>query len=297
DGLAQASAQIGDIVNQIEAIAKQTNLLALNATIEAARAGEAGKGFAVVASEVKSLANQTAKATVDIRTRIESLRGEMASIVSSMQEGAHAVEKGQEVIVATGEGMRQISHEVQNVTAKIGEISSILSQQTEAVSEVSQGIGIIAEMAARNVRGIGQVLDVMARSDQFIAASVTELMALELTDKTVLVAKSDHMIWRKRLAEMLAGRATLKPNELADHHQCRLGKWYDEQTDPALCAHAAFRDLARPHAEVHGHGIEAARRYQKGDLDGALAEVKLAANASEEVMRGLDNLYRRGRRH
>ncbi|HYD97916.1 MAG TPA: cache domain-containing protein, partial [Alphaproteobacteria bacterium] len=61
--LAQAVGRIGEVVDLINSIASQTNLLALNATIEAARAGEAGKGFAVVASEVKSLANQTAKAT------------------------------------------------------------------------------------------------------------------------------------------------------------------------------------------------------------------------------------------
>ena len=61
--LAGGAQKIGDVVGLINSIAGQTNLLALNATIEAARAGDAGKGFAVVASEVKSLANQTAKAT------------------------------------------------------------------------------------------------------------------------------------------------------------------------------------------------------------------------------------------
>src|SRR5208282_1352087 len=74
-GLSAAAQKIGDVLQLIQTIASQTNLLALNATIEAARAGEAGRGFAVVASEVKSLATQTAKATEEISSQINSIQG------------------------------------------------------------------------------------------------------------------------------------------------------------------------------------------------------------------------------
>ena len=74
NALSQAATRIGDVVELINTIAGQTNLLALNATIEAARAGEAGRGFAVVASEVKALAEQTAKATGEIRLQIDGIQ-------------------------------------------------------------------------------------------------------------------------------------------------------------------------------------------------------------------------------
>ncbi len=293
--LAGASAQIGDIVNQIEAIAKQTNLLALNATIEAARAGEAGKGFAVVAGEVKNLASQTARATVDIRARIENLRTEMESIVGSMEQGANAVQQGQEVIAHTGEGMRAVTERIQEVTQKIQDISHILGQQTEATSEVSEGIGRIAEMSTKNVETIGNVIGVMDRSDVVIADLVAELVKLEVADVTIHVAKSDHMIWRKKLAQMLVGRMKLNPDELANHTNCRLGKWYGSVTDPAIRNHPAYAALETPHREVHANGIEAARRYQNGDFEGALALVHKVGEASVGVMKGLDDLANRRR--
>jgi methyl-accepting chemotaxis protein len=73
--LSEAADKIGAVVQLVQAIASQTNLLALNATIEAARAGEAGKGFAVVASEVKSLADQTRRATEEISQQVGNIQG------------------------------------------------------------------------------------------------------------------------------------------------------------------------------------------------------------------------------
>src|SRR5207248_1139261 len=96
-GLAEAAQKIGDVVALINDIASQTNLLALNATIEAARAGEAGKGFAVVASEVKSLANQTAKATDDIRAQIAAIQAETRTAVEAIQSISRTVRSVNEI--------------------------------------------------------------------------------------------------------------------------------------------------------------------------------------------------------
>lgn len=292
DSLAEASAQIGEIVESIEAIAKQTNLLALNATIEAARAGEAGKGFAVVASEVKNLANQTAKATEDIRTRIENLRNEMATIVESMEQGAKAVQDGEEVIMATGDGMRAIGDQITGVTTKMQDIAAILSQQSEASTEVSQGVNMIADMSNRNATEINHVADAMDKASAVIAERVGAISVRDIRYKVVHLARADHTTFKKNIMDAMIGRQSLEADGLADHHNCRLGKWYDGVTDPAIKNDPAFTAMVGPHKDVHAHGKEALRRLNDGDMDGALAAVGNMNQASGQVLELLETLAR-----
>ncbi len=85
--------KVGEVAEQIEAIAKQTNMLALNATIEAARAGDAGKGFAVVAGEVKQLSGQTSTATKEITELLQTLNTQTKRLAEHGEAARNAIDR------------------------------------------------------------------------------------------------------------------------------------------------------------------------------------------------------------
>ncbi|WP_417783309.1 methyl-accepting chemotaxis protein [Terasakiella pusilla] len=288
--LADASTQIGEVVGLINNIASQTNLLALNATIEAARAGEAGKGFAVVASEVKNLANQTERATTDINDRIERLRHEMAAITTSMSEGAEAVENGQQIITSTLKSMEEIDRGVDRVTSDMQEVAAVLEQQQGVTEQTAVHASHISAMAQQNVEANTEVLNEMDQTETLITTQMDRLMLHDFAARDLIRAKADHMIWRKKLADMVVGRASLNPNELADHMHCRLGKWYFGDQDAEVKAHPAFAAIDPPHEQVHSLGIAAARAYQEHKLDEAISLIEQIEEPSRQVQKYLDEL-------
>ncbi len=148
--LADRARRIGEVVDLITSIAEQTNLLALNATIEAARAGDAGKGFAVVASEVKSLANQTAKATEEIASQINAVQTSTEAAVDAI-EGIGSRIKEIDEITAT------VASAVEEQTAATQEIARNIQRAAQGTHEVSSNIVGVSSAAQRTGGSAGDV--------------------------------------------------------------------------------------------------------------------------------------------
>jgi len=137
--LAAAAGRIGEVVNLINDIASQTNLLALNATIEAARAGEAGKGFAVVAGEVKTLANQTAKATQEITTQIAAVQAETDKAVAAIRNIGQTINRVDEATSSIAGAVEEQNAAIQEITRGVQEAARGTREVSDHIRKVSDG--------------------------------------------------------------------------------------------------------------------------------------------------------------
>ncbi len=173
--LAEQAQNIGEIVSSVDHIADQTNLLALNAAIEAARAGEQGKGFTVVANEIRLLADQSKRATVQVRQMLSGIQKLTQRSVLSMEEGTRSVQGATTVVMRADDTIRELVDTITLAATSASQILTSANQQSVGMKQIHQ--------AMKNIQGITQST---LSATQQAQSAVIELNSLSETLQSML---------------------------------------------------------------------------------------------------------------
>jgi methyl-accepting chemotaxis protein len=154
--LAEQANAVGDITSLIDDLAEQTNVLALNAAIEATRAGEHGKGFSVVAAEVKSLAEQSRRATAEARQVLGDVQKRANRSVLSTEESTRSLEAAVRAAHHAGEVIRELADLGARLSGAVAEIAQNASQQATGIGHINQAVRDISNVASQYVSSTKQ---------------------------------------------------------------------------------------------------------------------------------------------
>lgn len=196
DVLGEASDEINNVISVIVEISEQTKLLALNATIEAARAGEAGKGFAVVANEVKELAKQTNDATVEISSKISTMRESTQDTIAEMNNINEVVNSVNEIVTTIATAVEEQSITTRGIADNIGQASGAINEMTHTVGEAAAGvqevttniseIAVAAEQIATDISGVQRESSVIREIAGSMEENAAELVGIGSDIKAVV---------------------------------------------------------------------------------------------------------------
>ena len=293
ENLGSQSDRIGEIVGTIEDIADQTNLLALNAAIEAARAGEQGRGFAVVADEVRALAERTTRATREIGEMIKAVQQQTRAAVSVMERGVEEVEKGTLEASRSGAALDEILSQIGGLAMQINQIATAAEEQTATTNEITQNIHSIndvifrtqefAKVSAQEAQGLGALSEGLQDGVREFRTRSTDLLILE-------IAKNDHRLFVSRMHAGVRGEISVIPNDIATHHSCRFGKWYDGVGREMCGELSSFRAIDGPHERIHALAKDAVTVAGSGDLPRALKMMDEVDSLSVQVISMLTSI-------
>ncbi len=192
-----------------------------------------------------------------------------------------------------GRGFAVVADEVRNLASKTTESSSSIRQLVDKIAADSGAVRstmqtLIEEVntATATVGSVDKVIDSITE----MAGSMQEIIADTTLGAFLRTVQLDHLVWKHRVYSTIFTNGPV-PEDLASHHSCRLGKWYDEGDGRRQFSHLpAFKLLDGPHATVHNSGFAAMQAFHAGNWNTMFEQLGNMENASEVVMATISQL-------
>lgn len=289
----ERTSKINQIIDIVKGIADQTNLLALNAAIEAARAGEHGRGFAVVADEVRKLAEHTKVSVEQVQSNIYELQRAIDLSVNRVDSISSKLDEGKILVNETLSIINDISLSVEEIDSTVTQVAANSEEQaaaTETSSETIVNISGEADFLGENCQNTGLAIFELSKKLDAIRLELVKNKDF-LSEKDMIdVYKTDHLLWRWRVYNMLLGYEKIDTKVVGDYKNCRLGQWYYNAGCTQLSDLKAFKDMEKYHIDLHNYAKEAVEAYNINDIESAEEKLHKMDECSKIVFGYLDEI-------
>ncbi|MBJ6765630.1 methyl-accepting chemotaxis protein [Myxococcaceae bacterium JPH2] len=174
--LGERTEQISGITETVKDLADQSHLLAVNAAIEAARSGEHGKGFAVVAREIRGLADQSIRATNQVRQILADISTAIIATVEITAAGTQRMESGLAQVRTSGDTLTQLSSIVRDSVVSARQIAQTVNQQATGIEQIFTAVNELNVVMGDTVKRISTTSD-SAQALKTLSERVAEVVS------------------------------------------------------------------------------------------------------------------------
>ncbi|HQD90735.1 MAG TPA: methyl-accepting chemotaxis protein [Syntrophomonadaceae bacterium] len=298
------SRDIGAISSTIMAVSDQTNLLALNAAIESARAGEHGRGFSVVAEEVRKLAEETAQYAQQISNLITNVQSHITGFVQQIESMARIVDEGNQTTLGVVQKLEEIVNHIETLEKSVYDISSAMEEQSASSQEISAVVNSVTEVSndllatlsdtmqhiREQVDNFSELTRIAGETNQISDSLRAIIQQYRLPDEAVLTqVKDDHRSFVRKYEFIVKQKLYFDPDQVVDHHSCRLGKWYAGITDAQI--KQVFTEAAdEPHKQIHSLARQAVILNNEGRHEEAQQIIAKMHENSSKIIAAIDRI-------
>ena len=163
-------------------------------------------------------------------------------------EAARAGEHGRGFAVVADE-VRKLAERTQKATQEISITISTLQQETQDIQSNSDAMSSIAQNATNTIEEFSETLE-RFRKDAKGSADYSDFINKSLF---MVLVKIDHILFKSNAYAAVI--SCDKDAKAADHHNCRLGKWYKTKGKEQFGNTKGYALLDAPHSQVHNYAL------------------------------------------